>query len=333
MWKLLSLFLLSASLFSSPLHDRLKTANPGDYLVVEGGKMITIISIRSVNPNTIVFEEVSAPSENLKKRPASWSDWIKSKAPGHSSWSMIELQKTNGEVIECYSFTKGAWVQLSTQKSLIATLLTLDLKRVPKETRRKIGPPPQPGEMDTRKIWEPAAIVEGKKQDKMRMDVFETTWPKDQSQLSGNKVLLYFDAKGKFPFPFWIQMETTLANFALRTIDTGKNFPSPYRRFPRRVPEFVGEPKRTSRGLKLFLKSPKYFREFDLFVIDVTEKDKELCPVQFTVIEAKDERLTIEIDTEELNQVLKGDHKYTWLLVPVGNSDSYTETTKPFIWN
>ena len=322
-------------LFGSPLQERISRASNGDYLVLEGGKMITVLSIRNVTPASIVLEEVSIPSQNLKKRPSSWSEWIKSRAPGHTSWSILEIDRITGEVLECYSFTRASWVQLSSEESLFATLISLPLNPVPIEKRRKIGPAPSSGDIDTRKIWEPPALFEGKKIDPIHFEVFEATWPKTKSSpLSGNTVLLYFDQEGKYPLPFWIQVETTHANIALRTLDTGKNFPSPYRKFPKRIPQFVGEPQKIKNGLRLTLKSPKYFRHFDLFAIDVTApRDKEICPITYSLIEGKEELLTLEISEEELNQVLKTDHRYTWMIVPAGHTDSYTETIKPFTWN
>lgn len=328
-----SLLIAFTPIFGAPLQERLSRASCGDYLVLEGGKMITILSIRSVTPSSIVIEEVSVPSQSMNKRPSSWSEWIRAKAPGHTSWSIIELDRSTGEVLECYSFTRSSWIQISSQDSLLATLILLPLELVPLEKRRKIGPPPSSDELDTRKIWSPPVLFEGKKQEGIKFDVYKTIWPKDKSPLSGNTVILYFDREGKFPLPLWIQMETTHANFALRTIDTGKNFPSPFRKFPRRIPQFVGEPQKVKSGLRLTLKSPKYFRNFDLFAIDVTTRERELCPITYSLIDGNEEYLTLEISEEELNQTLQAEHRYTWLLVPSGHSDSYTETTKPFTWN
>lgn len=295
--------------------------------------MITILSIRSQTPTTLVLEEVSIPSQNLKKKPPSWNEWIRAKAPGHTSWSILEIDRKSGEILECYSFTRSSWIQLSPQESFIATLLTLPLNPVPLDQRRKIGPPPPPGEIDTRKVWSPPVFMEGKKQEGISFEVFETTWPKDKSLLDGNGITLYFDKEGRFPFPLWMQVETTHAHLALRTIDAGKHFSSPYRKFPRRIPQFIGEPQKVKNGLRLSLKSPKYFRNFDLFAIDVTTKEKELCPLTYSLAEGKEDFLIIDISNEELQQALKSDHRYTWLLVPVGHSDSYTETIKPFTWN
>lgn len=333
MFRLLSICLLVfGSLFGTPLQNRLDSAASGDYMVVEGGNMLTILSIRSVTAGSIVLEEVSVPSRNLNPRPSSWKEWIKAKAPGHTSWSMIDIDRATGEILECYSFTRGAWIQLSSQESLIATLLKLPLHPVPPEKRRKIGAPPFSGEIDTRKIWDPPAIFEGKKREKVRFDVYETMWPKDGTGLSGNTVFLYFDQESRFPLPFWIQIETSHTQIALRTIDTGKHFPSPYRTFPRRFPQFVGNPQKIKNGLRLSLKSPKYFRHFDLFAIDVTHREKQICPITHALVAGKDELITIEILQEELNSVLEPDHSYTWLLVPTGHTESYTETIKPFVW-
>ena len=324
---------ISAPLLAlSPLQERIDRASNGDYLVVEGGKMITLLSIRSVSPATLILEEISVPTQNLKKRPVSWSEWVREKAPGHTSWSMLEVDRSTGEILECYSFTRSSWIQLSSQDSLIATLLSLPLEPVPIQNRRKIGPSPSSGEIDTRKIWSPPIIFEGKKREGGRFDVYEATWPKDKSPLSGNTLILYFDQEGKFPLPVWIQVETTHANLALRTIDAGNHFPSPYRKFPRRIPQFIGEPEKYKNGLRLSLKSPKYFRHFDLFAIDVTTKEKELSPITYLLNEKEEDLLTLEIPEDELNQVLKIDHRYTWLLVPTGHTDSYTETTRPFTW-
>jgi hypothetical protein len=80
------------------------------------------------------------------------------------------------------------------------------------------------------------------------------------------------------------------------------------------------------------LKSPKYFRQFDLFAIDVTTREKELCPIAHSLAIGKEDCLSIEIPEDELNKVLKPDHRYTWLIVPTGHSESYTETMKPFVW-
>ena len=329
------LFLLCSSLLwggDFSLKDRIEKAKNGDYIVTEANRMITVLAIRSLTPTTLILEEISAPLQTLKQRPSSWPDWVKANAPGHTSWSMVEIDLQKGQVIECYSFSRSGWIQLSQKENLFATLLHLPMKPLPKEKKRKIGPPPLQGEPDVRKVWTPPLVYEGKKIEPAHFDVFQTLWPEDGTELSNQEVILYFDKEKRFPFPFWIQIETSHATVALRTIDSGKNLSSIHRSIPRRVPEFVGPPLKTPHGLRLSLKSPKYYREFELFAVDVTSREKEISPLTYSLIQGEEEWLTLEIDQEELEQTLQSEHRYTWLLVPVGHSESYTQSIKPFVW-
>jgi hypothetical protein len=331
---LLALLCSSTLVFGGdfPLKARLEKAKSGDYIVTEAGQMITVLAIRSATPTSMILEEISAPAKSLKKQPASWADWVKAKAPGHTSWSMIEIEPESGQVLECYSFSRRAWIQLSKQESLIATLLRLPLTPIAPDKRKKIGPPPTPGEMDTRKVWNPPLIFEGRKIESTQYDVYETTWPSDGTEMSGKEVILYFDREKRFPLPNWIQVETAHATGHLRTLDAGKNLPAPHATMPRRVPQFIGSPQKTDTGLRLSLKSPKYYKQFELFAIDVTGKQKQIFPITHSLVRGEEESLTLEIDQEELKQTLEPDHRYTWLLVPTGHSESYTETQKPFVW-
>lgn len=322
---------LSAAL-EKVLEKRIEHAQSGNFSVIEGGKMITVLSLRSITPASLILEEISIPSPKIKTHPASWADWVKAKAPGHTSWSMIEIDRATLEIIECYSFSKAAWIEIGKEESLITTLLDLELERVSPSDQRKIGPPPQAGEADHRKIWTPSLVLDGKKKNEVQFDVYQTIWPKDGSELSGHRVILYFDQDECIPFPCWIQIEATHANVAVRMIDSGTHLPSPHRSFPRKIPQFVGQPLKTPTGLRLCLKSPKYYRHFDIFAVDVTNKEREICPISHTVIQREADLITVELSREHLNQVLEPNHRYTWLVVPVGYTDSYTESARSFTW-
>ncbi len=332
LWLFCFLFATFA-LFSKEFHvkDRVQIAKPGDFIVTEAGKMATLLSIRSLTSNSIIIEEISAPSQNIKNI-SSWPDWVKAKAPGHTSWSMIEIDLQSGSILECYSFSRGGWVHLSSQESLLSTLLQLPLTPVDSEKRRRIGPPPAPGESDHRKEWNPSLVYEGKKMENALFEVFETSWPQDGTELSGQTVSLYFDKEMKYPLPYWIQVDTSQATANLRTIDGGKSLPSPYRGLPRRVPQLIGLPQRTSYGMQISLKSPKYYREFEVFAIDVTTREKQIFPIPHSLTPGNGELVSIDISNEELKQILETDHKYTWLIVPSGHSESYIESSKPFLW-
>ena len=111
MKKLISCFLLlSVPFFAATLRlkERVEKAHPGEYMVTEAGKTTTLIAVRKVLPHSLILEEISIPSQNVKKkRPPSWPEWVQSGAPGNTSWSMIEIDPQTGQILECFSFSRS----------------------------------------------------------------------------------------------------------------------------------------------------------------------------------------------------------------------------------
>ena len=327
----LILLLSSTSLHPSqkPVLHHFAKAKPGDFIVWEASKMITLIAVRSINPSSILLEEISAP---VSVKPASWAEWVKTRAPGHTSWSMMEINLEHPEVIEAFSFTKSAWIATSTNDHFLTTLLHLSFAPLPDEKLRRIGPAPLDGERDQRKIWAPPFFIEGK-QLYPPFDAFETTWPQDHSELSGKTLQLYFDRNALSPFPWWIHLETEHIHFTVRAIDSGHNLPSScYRNLPKRAPEFLGAPvKTTSGGLQFAVRSPKYYRHFDLFAVDLSTSQKQMHLLTHHM-QSSGERTHLTVEAEELAQMLEPHHAYTWLLMPTTPGSAYAELTKPFVF-
>lgn len=315
------------------LKKRLLSAKPGDYIVTESNKMISLLALRSKTARTLVLEEISIPSNALKKRPASWGEWVRQGAKGHSSWSMVEVDFETGNVLECYSFSKNAWIRLSSQDSFLATLLTLPLRCLPEAERRKIGPAPLEGEADRRPLWNPPLLFEGKTIPHAEADAFEAVWPEDGSPLSGRSLTLFFDKTLHFPFPCWFQVETAHASIVLSVLDTGKNLPSPHKTIPRRIPQFLGPPEKRGEALVFCLKCPKYYENFELFAIDITQREKGIFPIPHTRIPQGEEVCLLEVSGAVLDASLEKNHRYTWLLVPEGHTELYAEITQPLLWN
>jgi hypothetical protein len=314
----------------APLLDRLASAKPDDFVIWEAGKTITLLAIRPSPEHTLIFEEISAPSP--KKRP-NWAEWLRKGAPGHTSWSMLEIDLRSQEILEVYSFTKSSWLSTASKDSLLGTLLHLPLAPLPQENLRRIGPPPMEGEADLRKIWAPPLFVEGRRVEEALFDVFETKWPSDGSELSDKTIQLYFEKRGTTPWPCWVQIDAGQITATLRAIDSGSKLPSSHRRLPRRTPTFTRPPMRTKEGgLRFFVKSPRYYKSFELFAIDTTNPEKEIHLLTHSVIQASPEMIHLEIDAEELGHQLIPNHQYTWLLVPADSSGSYSELSKPFLW-
>lgn len=326
------IFFATSYASETTLLDRLSQGQSGDFIVVEANKTITLLALRSSNAHTLLLEEISAPSPKIA--PRDWNDWLKKRAPGHTSWSMMEIDLTNKEVVEAYSFTRGTWITISSNQSFLAGLIHLPMKAMDRERLRRIGPPPMEGEADLRKIWTPPLFVEGK-QIKPEFEAFETTWPQDGSELAGKTMDLYFDQETRCCFPYWIQVDAGQITVTLRAIDSGhKLIPSFFRTLPKRSPEFLGTPVKTkNQGLRFSIKSPKYFKEFELFAIDVTTHDKEIHLLNHTISSAGNEVLHFDIAADELASRLKPNHTYTWLITPVDQTAIYCELHKPFLWN
>jgi hypothetical protein len=323
---------IAAAPFSSqfPLRDRLEKATSGDFIVFEANKTITLLAIRSISEHSMILEEISAPA--MKKKPNSWAEWIQAKAPGHTSWSMIEIDLQNKQVLECYSFSRSAWLSQSPQDSFLATLLHLPVTPIAPHNLRRIGSPPPDG-VDHRQIWKPPLFINGEQIENATFQAFEAVWPQDNSELAGKTVSLYFDREVKSPLPCWIQVDTGNITASLRAIDSGHKLPlSPYRSMPRRVPEFLSAPVKSKNGLRFSIKSPKYYKSFELFAVDVTSREKQIHLVTHSIVPGEGETLTLQVALEELAQVLQPNHKYTWLIVPTGHNSSYTEFQKPFTW-
>ena len=198
--------------------------------------------------------------------------------------------------------------------------------------QRRIGPEPPNKEADTRKIWKPPLFQDGKQTESIEFDVYQAVWPKDGSELAGNCVFLYFDKEGRSPFPTWIQMTTSHASASIRMIDSGHNLPDHYRTLPRRVPEFIDVPQKTHDRLRLSLKSPRYYRHFELFAVDVTTTEKEIFPITHTLVRGEGETLHLEIALSDLKNIFQPNHRYNWLIVPNGHCEHYSESSKPFLW-
>lgn len=335
LFRLLSILALFTTSYASEIYllDRLAKAQNGDFIVVEANKTITLLAIRSSNEHTLLLEEISAPSPKIM--PSDWADWLKKRAPGHTSWSMMEIDLHDRQVLEAYSFTRSTWMSTSSNASFLAGLLHLPLKKLPKEKLRCIGPPPLDGEPDQRKIWTPPLFVQGKQIKPVLFEAFETVWPQDGSEFAGKTMDLYFDREAKSHFPYWIQIDTGQITATLRSIDSGHKLdPSLYRTLPKRSPEFLGAPLKTkSGGLRFSIKSPKYYREFELFAIDVTTQDKQIHLLSHVATQTTNEVIHLEIEADELARELKPNHAYTWLITPVDQTGVYGELHKTFVWN
>ncbi len=231
MKKLLFLLFLPPLIFANFFQDRVKHVAPGDYIVTEQDKNISLIRIHSFNKERLFLEEISFPSPLTPSIRNEWQQWIFAGAKGHTSWVLYEIAIKEATVIRAYSYTRSSWVEMRDQSHFISSLFHLSFTEEPAKMRKRVGPPPPPTEeIDRRTIWSPPAVVEGKALPCPKFSVYYVDWPKDGSELAGKTVEFYF--ADNYPFPFWIQVLGTGNTVVSKVIDSGRNLSSLYPDLP-----------------------------------------------------------------------------------------------------
>ncbi len=212
------------------LRNKLQLAQPSDYLVVSSNKTYTLMHIYGKKDHILTIEEIAIPeSKRYQTQRLNWIDWIQQNAPGHTSWTMYEIDLRTGQMLRYYSFSKNGWFEIPDADNFISKLLNLRLTKVPDQTRKKIGPRPLIGP-DLRSLWQPRLVINGQVIKDALFDAWRTNWPKDGSELSGKTIDLYLPQDSqRYPsyFPHWLQITGAMGKAKVRIIDSGSQLKSP----------------------------------------------------------------------------------------------------------
>lgn len=331
---LLTFFSLQAHAATS-LKEKLSHAHAGDFIVTAQEGNYSLLSVRSITANTLLLEEISVPSKQIDLKTMQWKKWAAERAPGHTSWTLYEIDRTTGALIECFSCSKNGWLYLDESEQFLTRLMALPLATVPAVERKKIGPQPGQGESDHRPVWNPPLTVEGKKIYKAAFEVLKTQWPDDNSRLALSTIELYFSKEfPDFAFPYWLEVQSPHYTFKMRTIDSGHGLVSSFRGgMPHRSPIILGNAQKGKDTWKLLIQTPAYFRKLHLFASDITDKSNSSISLPFALKNgSKKEEVLLEISTTDLKHALKSGHQYHWILIPEGGSDIYFESEETFSW-
>jgi len=331
---LITATIYNLSLYPFTLGDRISEGSKGDFIVTEQDKNYSLLLIREKTPDAIVFEEVSIPRHKIHLPGMDWVDWMGLGAPGHSSWIQFEIDSRDLKLVECYSRSKKAWLYPESSEHFFAKLLSLKLTPVPKEEVRKIGPAPISDEPDQRPVWTPALFVEQKKT-KIPSETVRTYWPKDDTPLSVCRITLYFPSKESTPFPVWIEANNGHFNYSIRGIHFGKGLKSPLKEgVPKRPPRILASRKKTESDRILTVSTPSYYKNFSLFVFDITSPENQIGPIPFkTEISEKHETRTLLVGNRELEKFLIKNHRYKWVIYPENAPGISSESEDFFQWN
>ena len=328
--RLIFLFFLPFSLcFSMNLKEKFAQSQVGTYVVTEQNKTYTLLHVHTLTPDELLLEEISIPSHLVDFKD--WKEWVKTGAEGHTSWIMYAVALDENQITECYSFTREAHLPTDSMDAFLTTLLGLDLAFLPEDERLQTGPTARPGEVGSSKPWGPPMMREGKKVKGASYEVYTTAWPQDRSELSGKKIVLYFDKDhAEFPFPYWMQAREGGLKFKIRAADSGTGLCSPKKSLPRRAPSFCGSMVKEKDKAYFNLHAPLYFHSLKLYAIDVSTNPRLTISVP-SVMKRDQEHVTLEMDPATLNEKLIQGHQYAWIVVSEEH-DVYAEMQQPTVF-
>lgn len=319
---------LSAASFS--FQKKIERGLEGDYIVTEKENNSSVLILRCLTPTTLVLEEISIPSSFFDSANfTSWREWIGQGAPGHSSWTLFEIDLEKSQVKESYSYSQRRWLDSDDSENFLTSLLKLPLQSLSSKERKKIGPIPPSGESDHRSDWNPPLIFEGKKCKKPQFEAWRAFWPEDESRLAGSQIDLYFDTQHPdFPFPLWLEAYNGHYAFKLPAIDSGRGLHSTFKGMvPHRPIEFTKPFQEKEKSLFFHVKSPVYYTSFTLFAIDITSPSNQSTPISFRLHKTDQKEIILfEVSKQELQDCLEKDHVYRWAITPDNVPDVYLET-------
>ncbi len=322
---------LAAAAPASYFSSQLSKAKAGDYIVASQPGNYSILIVQARDKDKIVLEEIDVPDYAVDGKKIDWKTWVLSKAPGHSSWVMLEIDLTEAKLSRAYSWTKRSFLHISPDEQLLLQLLSLPTQRLSVEDRRKIGPPPLAGEVDRRPIWQPPVSLEGSSR-KDPTSVYRAEWPHDKSLLAGSKIDLFFtDTLSDFPFPIWIEIYGGHFKTRLAVVDAGRNLFSPAPKLPHRPPEIVKMPKKEGDKFVVVVRCPESFEKLELYALEASGPLRPGVRLLHTMERIDAETVRLIIPATLVDDRLESGHRYRLALMPSGHRECYTETTESFL--
>ncbi|MGL5627461.1 MAG: hypothetical protein ACRDDW_08175 [Candidatus Rhabdochlamydia sp.] len=319
---------------NTTLRNRFEKGTPGDFIVTAQEGVYTVLILRHKEKSQLILEEISIPQAQLEIKKINWQNWLQEHAPGHTSWSLFEIDLEQGKLIESYSINKQSWLYIDSSEFLLSNLLKLPLYKVKQEARKKIGPPPTSGEQDFRSVWNPPLICSGKALKKSSFEVYQGQWPHDQSLIKDCIIDFYFSSLDPlFPFPHWLEIHSSHYTLTIRAIDSGKGLLSPIKgTMPHRLPSITSATKRSPEIWTIPLQAPVYCHNLELYALDAKESLSQAIPIPFQLRLGEGEEVFIDISPDTLHKVLKKGSFYRWILIPVSENSVQIQSGENFLW-
>jgi len=337
-WLLIFCFLSSLAFGSQlRLKDKLAEAEPGSYIVTEQSKNFTLVHVHDRTNHSIVIEEVTIPAARFARNPQPWRQWFECGAPGHTSWTMSQINLETGRFEETFSFTHQGWINLNDSDPFLTTLLNLNFKAVPEEKRRRIGLPPGHNRPDHRPIWNPLLTVDGQRFSQVPFSVWRTRWPSDGTELSRKYIEIYIPYEVNDPkvpdyptyFPYWIEVDGKIGCAKVRIVDSGTGARSPKPALPLRPPELIGDGKIHDDGLALYIKAPSYYNDFMIVAEESSSFFGKTFPLPCETTQLDEQTVHLFVRNDELDKLMTPGETYRFLISPKEDPSVCLETRTP----
>lgn len=322
------------------LKNLMHSAEPGGYVVTEQNKTFTFLHIHDKTAETLVIEEVTIPAASFARHRMNWKNWFESGGPGHTSWTMSQINLQTGRLEETFSFTHQGWLDLADSNPFLTTLFNLPFHRLPDDQRRRVGLAPGYGKPDHRPIWNPRLIVEGQVVPNIPFSVWKGRWPSDGSELARKMIEIYLPYRADHPnlprfpvyFPYWLEVEGKIGSAKVRIVDSGIGALSPKGNLPLRPMTLIGEGKFLKEGLTLYLNAPSYYREFLILAEETTAFPSKTISLPCDAFPYDKKTVVIQVPAETLNAHLTPGETYRFLIMAKENPALCLETKAvPFV--
>lgn len=323
------------------LKEKFFEAVPGSYVVLEQNKTYTFLHVFEKSSDRIVLEEVVVPASRFFRTQMSWKDWFERGGPGHTAWTMTQINLNTGQLEEIYSFVHHGWIETAKADNFISTLMNLPFKEVPTHQRKRVGPTPLPGRTDHRLLWNPRMIVNGCVVTNVPFSVWRGRWPSDGSEISHKMIEIYIPENASSPentfyptyFPYWLEVEGKIGGAKVRVVDSGLNALSPMPRMPHRPPQLMNNGVFSPEGLAFEVSAPPHFKEFMVIAeeVDAPLGNTIVLPAEVIVSKEQDE-LTVFVNKDFLEQALTPGEPYLFSLSPKEDPTLNIEIPSPLVY-
>ncbi len=272
---------------------------PGDFVIISQNQMYSALIIQDISEEQLVLQEINI-AQNQTKENMDWTHWLNNKAPGHSSWTLYEIDLKNDQLVECFSLKKKAWINFQDSDLILVKFLSLLMH-------------------ENKNLWKPF----------QELDTYQINWPKDDTVFSKKTLNIFMSDKSVFPY--WIQIDQD-KSLLFRAAAFGHLHRLQKYLIPRRPLQFDLPMLLAKDGLRIKVKAPRYYKDFSLYALDVSEQ-QELISFSYHIVQRDEHTLIIDIPYSQLNQQLQKQHKYLWIMTPIGYKDQAAEMQSPFMWN